>query len=232
MIATKKRLGGGVSVNTDAGLVEIPEIVSRSHAAFRAWAMDNDLPEKTRVDFYRGRVWIDMGKEQVFTHALLKTAIAAVLFRLTEDEELGFYSCNGLLLSNKDTEMSSNPDGVFVSTATLDSGRVTAQDGARSGFTEIVGAPDMVLEVVSDSSVTKDKKEYRQAYWEAGITEYWLVDCRDDRHEFQIFKHTAKGYVETRKVSGWTRSEVFRKSFRLTRKIVRDGTPRFKLEVR
>lgn len=232
MIATKKRVGGSVTVNTDAGLVEIPEIVSRNHAAFRAWALDNDLPEKTRVDFYRGKVWVDMGKEQVFTHAILKTRISTALDTLIESEELGFYSCNGLLLTNEETEMSCNPDGVFVSTETLDSGRVTVQDGARSGFTEIVGAPDMVLEVVSDSSVTKDKKEYRQAYWEAGITEYWLVDCRDERHEFQIFKHTSKGYAETRKVAGWMRSEVFQKSFRLTRKIVRDGTPRFKLEVR
>ncbi|MFO0806309.1 MAG: Uma2 family endonuclease [Gemmataceae bacterium] len=232
MLAKKKRLGGSVSVNTDAGLVEIPEIVSRSHAAFRAWAMDNDLPEKTRVDFYRGKVWVDMGKEQIFSHALLKTVIAAVLLPLIDDEEVGFYSCNGLLLSNEDTGLSCNPDGVFVSTKTLDEGRVVVQEGVRSGFTEIVGTPDMILEVVSDSPVTKDKKEYRQAYWEAGISEYWLVDCHDDRHEFQIFKHTAKGYVETRKVSGWTRSEVFRKSFRLTRKIVRDGTPRFKLEVR
>ena len=32
------------------------------------WAGDNDLPEKTRIDFYRGEVWIDMGREQVFTH--------------------------------------------------------------------------------------------------------------------------------------------------------------------
>src|SRR5256885_8764701 len=46
------------------------------------------------------------------------------------------------------------------------------------GYLELEGTPDMVLEVVSESSVQKDTKRLRQLYWQAGIREYWLVDAR------------------------------------------------------
>ena len=68
-----------VTVQYTEGLLEIPNDFPSTLDAFREWAGDNDLPEKTRVDFYRGKVWVDMGREQVFTHGVLKTEIAAVL---------------------------------------------------------------------------------------------------------------------------------------------------------
>jgi Uma2 family endonuclease len=231
MIATKNRLGDGVTFNVGGFSVEVPD-QARTLSGFRAWALGGEVPEKARVDFYRGKVWVEMGSEQIFTHAILKTRISTALDTLIEDEELGFYSCNGVLLTNDESGLSVNPDGCFVSSKSLESEHVTLKEGAEGGYTELIGTPDMVLEVVSPGSVSKDKKELRQAYWEAGIPEYWLVDCRDDRMEFLILKSTAKGYSEARKVSGWTRSEAFKRSFRLTRKLARDGTPRFKLEIR
>ena len=68
-----------VTVQFTEGLVDVPDRVRQSLAAFREWAGDNDLPEKTRLDFYRDKVWVDMGREQIFTHGLLKTIIAATL---------------------------------------------------------------------------------------------------------------------------------------------------------
>src|SRR5438034_8705720 len=121
-----------------------------------------------------------MGREQVYTHGLLKTVIAAVLTRIAMQSDLGNYWCNGVLLSNEGAELSGNPDGTFVSHETIQTGRVTLTEGADDGFVELVGTPDMVLEVVSESSVAKDNDTLRQAYWEAGIPEYWLVDARGD----------------------------------------------------
>jgi Uma2 family endonuclease len=105
-------------------------------------------------------------------------------------------------------------------------------EGAKGGYTEIEGVPDMVLEIVSDSSVRKDTRRLIEAYWEGGIKEYWLVDVRGERLDFNIYRHAPKGYVVTRKKDGWLKSQVFGKSFRLTRQEDEFGNPEYTLEVR
>jgi len=135
-------------------------------------------------------------------------------------------------LSNFAANISGNPDGVFISHETLRSDRIRLLEGSRGGFTEIQGSPDMVLEVVSASSVVKDYELLRQAYWEADIREYWLVDGRKDPLKFDILRHTPRGYVATRKQDGWIKSAVFGKSFRLTRHTNDLGHPQFTLSVR
>jgi Uma2 family endonuclease len=105
-------------------------------------------------------------------------------------------------------------------------------EGREGGYTELQGSPDMVLEVVSRSSKRKDTKTLKKAYWEAGIREYWLVQARNEPLEFTIFRRAARGYAATRPVGGWTKSAVFGKSFRLTRKMYARRQPIFSLETR
>lgn len=221
-----------VTVQLTDRAVHVPEDVRESLAAFREWAGDNDLPEKTRVDFYKGEVWVDMSREQVFAHGLLKTRISTALDTLVQQGGLGFYFCNGVLVTNEAADLSGNPDGTFVSADALESGRVALTEGAEHGFTELVGTPDMVLEVVSDSSVTKDNQTLRAAYWEAGIPEYWIADGRGREVTFDILKRGQKGYTPVRKLDGWAKSAVFGKSFRLTRTTGAAGHPAFTLEVK
>jgi Uma2 family endonuclease len=90
----------------------------------------------------------------------------------------------------------------------------------------------MALEIVSRSSVYKDIVFVRQAYWEAGIREYWLVDVRKEPIQFDILRHGARGYVATRKQDGWIKSSVFGHSFRLVSARDPKGNPDFTLEVR
>ena len=232
MIAMKKSIAGSVTVQLEGTAIEVPERVRQSLAAFRVWAGNNDLPEKTRVDFYRGKVWVDMGREQIFTHGLLKTEIAIVVGGFVRSNDLGNYWCNGILVSNLQADLSGNPDGTFVSHDAIETGRMKLFDGAQEGYTEIIGTPDMVLEVVSASSVSKDNVSLREAYFEAGIPEYWLVDARGERLEFQILKRGDKDFQETRKVGGWLKSTAFGKSFKLTRGTDRSGNPTFKFEVK
>jgi Uma2 family endonuclease len=224
-----------MSVNVAAGegpSVHIPDRATRSLASFREWAGDNDLPEKTRVDYYKGEVWVDMGSEQVWTHGLLKTEIAAVLYRLIKDARLGYYWCNGILVTNEAAELSGNPDGTFVSHETFSSGRVRQIEGKEDGIVELEGTADMVLEVVSDGFEKKDNQTLREAYWEAGIPEYWLVDARGKEAEFDILKRGPKGYAATKRQAGWVKSAVFGKSFRLTRTTNALGHPEFTLELK
>lgn len=90
----------------------------------------------------------------------------------------------------------------------------------------------MVLEVVSPSSETKDKIRLLDAYWEAGIREYWVVDARGDEPAFEIYRHTANGYVATRKKEGWIKSAVFGQSFRITHRLIKTKMPEFNFELK
>jgi Uma2 family endonuclease len=105
-------------------------------------------------------------------------------------------------------------------------------EGAKGGYVELEGIPDMVLEVMSDSSVHKDTEQLRELYWQAGIREYWLVDARKEPLTFEILRHTAKGYIATRKQAGWLKSAVFGKSFQLTQRTDDLGYPEYRLAVR
>jgi Uma2 family endonuclease len=121
---------------------------------------------------------------------------------------------------------------MFVSQETIQSDRVQLIQGWEEGHVELEGSPDMVLEVVSASSVHKDTVILRQAYWQAGIREYWLVDARQQPVRFDILRHAAKGYVATRKRDGWIKSAVFDKSFQLTQRANALGHPEYTLAVR
>src|SRR5262249_2854101 len=138
----------------------------------------------------------------------------------------------GALLSNEAADISGKPDGMFLANATLESGRVRLVEGMEVGFLEVEGSPDMVLEVISPTSVHKDKVTLRQAYGEAGVREYWLVDARQEPLSFDILRHTARGYSATRKQQDWIKSAVFGKAFRLVVHTTPLGHPDYTLEVR
>ena len=202
------------------------------HASFRRWFYMPDFPQEGRVSFLNGEVMFDMSYEQIFSHVRMKTIIARVLDDLATRRQMGVFFGDGLLISHAGAEVSNNPDGVFVANASFENGTVRLVEGAKQGFIELEGSPDVVLEVVSDSSVKKDYELLRAAYWKAGIREYWLVDARGEKLDFQILKHTSKGYSPIRTVAGWIKSAVFRESFRLVATKNHLGHPDFDLQVR
>ena len=200
--------------------------------SFRRWMLSDESPEKVPLFFLAGEVWIDMSKEQFFSHNQLKQEFFRVVGALAKQERLGTFCPDGMLLSNEEADLSGNPDGIFVAKETFHADKVRMIEGAEDGVVELEGSPDMVLEVVSDSSVEKDTEVLRELYWKAGIREYWLVDARGERLEFQILRHSTRGYTPVRKSAGWLKSAVFGKAFRLTRQLDDLGHPDFTLEVR
>ena len=64
--------------------------------------------------------------------------------------------------------------------------RRTDKAGTSEEYIELVGSPDLVVEIVSDASVRKDKPLLRDAYGRAGVAEYWLIDARGHDVEFEI----------------------------------------------
>ena len=87
----------------------------------------------------------------------------------------------------------------------------------------------MVVEVVSPSSVQKDKELLRKLYHKAKIPEYWLIDARKENFTFSILRNTPKGYVDNPANGGWVQSAAFRHEFQLKRSRDRLGIWRYKL---
>ncbi len=199
--------------------------------SFRRWCDDDDFPEEGRICYLHGRIWIDMSKEQLFSHNDAKSEISGVLRSIVRAGRRGRYFSDGAYLSNETADISNKPDGLFASTGALASERVRVVEGKTSGYVELEGTPDMVLEVVSDGSVEKDTVTLLAAYAAARIPEYWLVDARGREIRFDILTLTRGAYRAARKKDGWAYSPVFGHSFRLVAGL-EDGYLAFTLEHR
>jgi hypothetical protein len=210
--------------------VSVPSWVT-DLGSFRRWADSDDFPKEGRIGYLKGEVWVDMSKEQLFTHLAVKNEFNMVVGALVKTGQLGLYFPDGALLANVAADIACKPDATFVAAASLQD-RVRLIEGKDEGFVELEGSPDMVLEVVSRSSANKDTVLLLRAYWEANVREYWLVDARPRPLKFDILRHTSQGYSAARKKVGWAKSAVFGNSFRLLSQTGALGHPEYTLEVR
>lgn len=205
-----------------------PEAV-HDHESFRRWVTSEDFPEKARVSYLDGDFWVGLPMERL-VHNQCKSEITTVLSTLVRADGAGLDLPDGMLLTNLDVGLSTQPEFMFVSSETLASGRVTLLRG--DDTLEVMGSPDMTLEVVSPSSVEKDTVTLRRLYWEAGVQEYWLVDCLGKVLSFEILRRGSSKYLPTRKHQGWQKSRVFDREFKLTRELTEHGVSKFTLHVR
>jgi Uma2 family endonuclease len=200
--------------------------------SFRRWARSDDFPERGRFAFLNGVLWMDLDMEQIFSHVDVKTEYASVLRPLAKSISLGVCLTDGVLLSNPAVGLSTEPDGLCFSFATLSCGKVRLVKGAERGYVELEGSPDMVLEVISDGSVKKDTETLRDLYWRAGVLEFWLVDARGEIPIFDILVHTPDGFAATKSQDGWLFSKLFGRHFQLTVEKTALGLPSFSLAAR
>jgi Uma2 family endonuclease len=200
---------------------------------FCEWVTSPSFPEKGDVAFLQGEVWIDMSPEDFQSHTKVKTNVASVLDAIVSKLGVGDLYGDGGLITNDEAGLSTVPDALFVSYRTLKSGRAEyVARGAGRGRIELRGSPDWVLEVVSPTSERKDLELLPDAYHKAGVKEYWVIDARDDRLELTIYVHRKKGYRAVKPQKGWLTSPVFRRQFRLERKLDEVGGWVYNLRVR
>lgn len=203
------------------------------HRGFRAWWASSDVPDGVRAAWIGGEVFIEMSPESIDSHNKVKAALTAALQRLVDDEDLGELYADGVLLTHEDAGVSTEPDLAFATFAALESGRLRLcpRAGRDDEWCELEGTPDLVVEVVSDTSVRKDLVQLREAYRRAGVAEYWLVDARGADVCFEILRADGDGYRAAAPWDAPQRSEVLGRTFRLERRRNRVGRWSYRLVI-
>jgi Uma2 family endonuclease len=212
--------------------IEIPAWVV-DFESFRRWLDSEKFPEHGKVCFINGKVWVDLSMEEFFEHGQVRAELGAVLHMLVKGAKFGRFAPEGTRYVHPETELSTEPDGMIISNEALRTGRVRLVGGAKGDHTQVIGSPEILIEVVSKSSEVKDTEWAMSSYFDAGILEYWVIDAREeDDIKFDIFKRAKNGFTATRKQAGWVKSAVLGKSFKLLQTEDATGKPEFTLEVR
>jgi Uma2 family endonuclease len=199
--------------------------------SFRRWTTSDEFPDSGRIDFIKDTIWVDMTMEEFYTHNQVKLAFLQTVGPIVESHNSGYLIPDRMGITNTRIGLSGEPDAAFSSYQTIRSKRLRMVRGKR-GVTELTGTPDMVLEVVSHSSIGKDTKVLFEMYESSGVPEYWLIDVRGKAIRFEICCHVDGVYAATTKTDGWIRSIVFAHEFRVTKTKNPLGKPRFALEAR
>jgi Uma2 family endonuclease len=221
------------------GLVETLRIPAGAHAleGFRRWTWSESFPEKGRIDFLDGELEIDLSPENVYQHGVAKMAIAAALHDQVTRTGKGLVCVDATRVVSVDASISVEPDVVAVLWDSVETGRVRlepAADGEPGSFVELEGAVDLVVEVVSKSSVGKDRRRLPPLYAKAGVPELWLIDARRLHHavELRIHHLGATGYLlAPPDAEGSSYSRLLARRCRLRRHAVRDIGFTYDLEV-
>jgi Uma2 family endonuclease len=221
---------GTPQIHIDGDRIRVPA-TSLRHSGFRDWLKSDELPEGGRATFASGQVFLEMSPESTETHNKVKTAVTVGLALLVQAEQLGEAYSDGTLLTHVGAAVSTEPDFVFASWEAFESGRLRLIEKANRSddYIELEGTPDLIVEIVSDSSETKDLVTLREHYYAAGVPEYWIIDARSDAVRFRILSRTEEGYVAVAEATQSQPSRVLGRTFRIERTRNRAGRWEYRL---
>lgn len=187
---------------------------------FRRWALSDDFPQHARVDYLDGTVHVGAAGVPLESHGRALTAFVTTVSNRVRVDESGEVTTSRTRVTLPAAAASVTPDLVFVSYASLAACRVTdtATDSGTDAI-EFVGSPDLLVEIASPSTAKKDIDRLPNAYFMGGVTECWLVECRDDvppaftlhRRGGDLFEPVPPD------ADGFAASGVLGKCYRLTR---------------
>ena len=198
---------------------------------FRRWSQGREFPERGRIDYLQGDVEVNMSAEDLFTHGTPKAAIAARLHAMVVEDGRGTVFIGRTRVVSPAAGLSVEPDVVVVLRESLAAGRVRPVPSLppRAGrYVELEGAPDLLVEILSDSSVSKDRTRLPELYARAGVAELWLVDARGKAPALEIWTLRPAGAYsrvppDADGPDAWTPSPLLGCRFRLRRHEMKDA---------
>jgi Uma2 family endonuclease len=202
---------------------------------FRRWSQGERFPEQGRIDYLDGLVEVDLSPEDLYTHGVVKTAVAAELHARIVKTGRGNVFVDKTRIVSPSAALSAEPDVLVVLWESLREGRareVPAAGGEPGRFIEFEGAVDLIVEIVSDRSVRKDRERLPRLYATAKIPELWTVDARGSVLQFEIRVLSASGYeVQTADAEGWALSPLLGQRCRLVRRLTELSRWAYELEI-
>jgi Uma2 family endonuclease len=147
-----------------------------SYEEFLAWA-DEDV----HAEWVDGEVIVFMPPSQ--KHQAIIGFLLTLLSAYADLFDLGVVLAAPFEMRLRTDGPSREPDLLFVTREHLD--RLSAE--------RLAGPADLVIEVVSDSSVARDRVDKFYEYQEAGVREYWIFDPRLGKERADFYHLTAQG---------------------------------------
>ena len=120
------------------------------------------LDDGNRYELVDGRLEL-MSPGLSLTHQLVSYEVQRNIARTCEKDYVILYAPVDLILSDSEVRQ---PDILLVR---RDRMHILSKRG-------VEGAPDLVVEIVSPSTVKRDKLDKLRTYARYGITEYWIID--------------------------------------------------------
>ncbi|MFA0784026.1 Uma2 family endonuclease, partial [Fervidibacter sacchari] len=121
-------------------------------------------------------------------HNELIFALGALLQQYVRSHRLGRVSGDVLVILDEAKDLAYAPDIVFVATENL--------ERIREG--KVYGPPDLVVEVLSPTTMQRDVGKKKRIYHAYGVQWYWVVDM--ERQVIEEYRWTPEGYLLTQVV--------------------------------
>ena len=155
----------------------IAETIPMSYEAYLDWY---DKEAGRRGEWVDGEVIVFMSA--TFRHENLVVFLAALLKFIVSRKRLGVVIGSGYEVRTREGA-AREPDLKVI----LNEQRGSITDR------RFTGGPDLVVEVISRDSVSRDRKVKYAEYEAAGVTEYWIFDPREGRGTVDVFVLDADG---------------------------------------
>lgn len=168
--------------NILASLTSTPQRLKMSYEEYLNVASETQITE-----WVDGEVIIHM--PPIFEHQYLAGFLQALLLAFILDFDLGELVVAPFEVKLWADGPSREPDLAFVH----HSNQVQLNRKSK----RFNGAPDLIVEIVSPSSVRDDRVDKFMEYEQAGVKEYWIIDPRSRRQRVDVYgRHLVTGMFE------------------------------------